>query len=56
MSAWRQAGLLVEPGLTSVMSPPTDVVPTGVDRTYADMMNYLRWEEELGKKYESHSG
>ena len=49
--AWRQAGLPVEQGLSGVMSPPDDVVPAGPDRSYADMINYLRWEEKLGHKY-----
>lgn len=53
MNAWRQAGHAIEKGLTGVMSTPADVVPAGTDRGYADMMNYLRWEEELGRKYES---
>ena len=53
VNAWRQAGRDVEQGLTGVMSTPADVVPAGTDRGYADMMNYLRWEEELGRKYES---
>ncbi|MXY46648.1 MAG: rhodanese-related sulfurtransferase [Chloroflexi bacterium] len=53
MRAWRQAGIGVEQGLSGVMSTPADVVPAGTDRGYADMMNYLRWEEELGRKYES---
>jgi hypothetical protein len=34
------------------MAAPDDVVPTGPDRTYADMVEYLRWEVALGKKYE----
>ena len=29
-----------------------DIVPAGPDRSYADMVEYLRWEEALGKKYE----
>jgi hypothetical protein len=33
------------------MRPPDDVVPAGPDRGYADMINYLRWEERLGHKY-----
>jgi len=33
------------------MAPPTDVVPAGPDRNFADMQNYLRWEEALGHKY-----
>ena len=53
MRAWIDASLAVEQGLAGVMSTPADVVPAGTDRGYADMMNYLRWEEELGKKYES---
>jgi rhodanese-related sulfurtransferase len=52
MKAWREAGLPVETGLTGVMSSPTDVLPTGTDRNHADMVNYLRWEEALGHKYE----
>lgn len=54
MAAWRDAGFPfpIERGLTGVMSPPTDMLPAGTDRTYADMMNYLRWEEALGRKYE----
>jgi rhodanese-related sulfurtransferase len=51
MEAWRQAGLRVERGLAGVMAPPTDVVPAGPDRNFADMQNYLRWEEALGHKY-----
>ena len=34
------------------MSPPVDVVPAGTDRSYADMVHYLRWEEALGEKYQ----
>ena len=56
VNAWRKAGLAVETGLTGVMTPPVDVVVSGTDRTYADMMQYLRWEEELGKKYETRPG
>ena len=55
MAAWRQAGLPVETGLTGVMSAPNDLVASGPDRNYADMMNYLRWETALGEKYESHT-
>ena len=51
MNAWRGAGLPVETGLSGVMSPPTDLVASGPDRNYADMMNYLRWETALGEKY-----
>lgn len=49
--AWRAAGLPVEQGLTGVMRPPDDVVVMGPDRGTADMIHYLRWEEELGRKY-----
>jgi rhodanese-related sulfurtransferase len=51
MAAWQQAGLPVEKGLSGIMVPPTDVVLSGPDRNFADMMNYLRWEEALGYKY-----
>ena len=54
MAAWQMAGLPVERGLTGVMAPPTDVVLSGPDRNFADMMNYLRWEEALGHKYARH--
>jgi 3-mercaptopyruvate sulfurtransferase SseA len=54
MQAWRKAGLPVERGLSGVMSPPHDVLVMGTDRTWADAIHYLRWEEELGKKYETH--
>jgi rhodanese-related sulfurtransferase len=54
-AAWQAAGLPVEQGLSGVMTPPDDVVPAGPDRSYADMMNYLRWEEALGRKYETPS-
>ena len=52
MAAWKEAGLTVETGLSGVMSPPVDVVPAGTDRSYADMVHYLRWEEALGEKYQ----
>jgi rhodanese-related sulfurtransferase len=51
MAAWQAAGLPVEKGLSGVMTTPTDMVPSGPDRNFADMMNYLRWEEALGYKY-----
>ena len=53
MAAWQHAVLPVERGLSGVMSPPTDVVLSGPERNFADMMHYLRWEEELGTKYSS---
>jgi len=53
MSAWQKAGLPVEKGLSGVMAPPTDMVLSGPDRNFADMQNYLRWEEALGDKYAS---
>ena len=49
LDAWAQLGLPVETGLTGVTDPPNDVLP--VRRSYAEMLNYLRWEEELGEKY-----
>ena len=51
MAAWQQAGLPMEKGLSGVMAPPTDVLLAGPDRSFADMQNYLRWEEALGFKY-----
>ncbi len=51
MGAWRQAGLPVEQGLTGIVRPPADINYLGVDRSYGEMMNYLRWETELGVKY-----
>jgi rhodanese-related sulfurtransferase len=51
MAAWQRAGLPVEKGLAGVMAAPTDVVLAGPDRNFADMQNYLRWEEALGHKY-----
>jgi hypothetical protein len=53
-AAWRAAGLELETGLTGVTRPPDDVLP--VRRSYAEMLNYLRWEEELGEKYGAHKG
>ncbi len=49
LAAWARAGLTVESGLTAVTDPPNDILP--VSRSYAEMLNYLRWEEELGEKY-----
>jgi rhodanese-related sulfurtransferase len=54
MQAWGRAGLPVERGLSGVMSPPNDVLTMGTDRTWAEAIQYLRWEEELGKKYGAH--
>ncbi len=53
MKGWEEAGLSLETGLAGVMSSPTDVVLSGVDRSYADMVTYLRWEEALGAKHRS---
>ena len=49
MAAWQHAALPVERGLSGVMNAPTDVVLSGPDRNFADMMHYLRWEEALGR-------
>lgn len=51
MAAWNKAGLPLEKGLSGVMAPPADVLPMGPERNFADMQNYLRWEEALGVKY-----
>ncbi len=52
VKAWMAAGYEVEQGLAGVMAAPADALPAGTDRSYADMMNYLRWEIALGEKYE----
>ena len=54
MQGWTRAGLPVERGLSGVMNPPNDVLTMGTDRTWAEAIQYLRWEEELGKKYGAH--
>ena len=51
VKAWAGAGFDLEQGLSGVMTPPTDVVVMGPHRSYADTINYLRWETELGHKY-----
>ncbi|HLZ72816.1 MAG TPA: rhodanese-like domain-containing protein [Dehalococcoidia bacterium] len=51
MRAWHAAELPLERGLSGVMSAPEDVVPAGPDRTQADIIHYLSWEEALGRKY-----
>jgi rhodanese-related sulfurtransferase len=51
IASWSEAGLPLEKGLSGVMAPPNDVVILGVDRSPAEMMNYLRWETALGEKY-----
>jgi rhodanese-related sulfurtransferase len=50
-AAWSAEDRPLERGLTGVLRPPDDVVPAGPDRSHADMINYLRWEERLGHKY-----
>ncbi len=52
VQSWAAEGLALETGLTAVMSPPNDLVSTGSGRNFADAINYLRWEIELGHKYE----
>jgi rhodanese-related sulfurtransferase len=49
VDAWRAAALPVEQGLTGLSQAPDDVLPAR--RSYAEMLNYLRWEEQLGEKY-----
>ncbi|MDP8921402.1 MAG: rhodanese-like domain-containing protein [Chloroflexota bacterium] len=56
MRAWSAVGLPVEQGLSGVMEPPNDVVPAGPERSFADMIEYLRWEEALGAKYAEKGG
>jgi rhodanese-related sulfurtransferase len=54
--AWQRDSRALELGLTGVLRTPDDVVPAGPDRSYADMINYLRWEERLGHKYAKEDG
>jgi rhodanese-related sulfurtransferase len=49
IKAWQAAGLPLEKGLSGVSQAPDDVLPAR--RSYAEMLNYLRWEEQLGEKY-----
>jgi rhodanese-related sulfurtransferase len=51
IAAWRKDGSELETGLTGVMRAPDDILP--VRRSYAEMLNYLRWEEALGEKYKA---
>ena len=47
MESWRSEGRSLEKGLSGVMSAPLDVLPAGTNRSYGDMINYLRWEMAL---------
>jgi rhodanese-related sulfurtransferase len=49
--ASRAVGFPLESGLAGVTQAPDDVLPAR--RSYAEMLNYLRWEEELGRKYKN---
>ncbi len=49
---WAAEGRPLEMGLSGVMTPPDDLVATGSGRNFAGAIEYLRWEEELGRKYE----
>ncbi|MGH8055709.1 MAG: rhodanese-like domain-containing protein, partial [Candidatus Entotheonellia bacterium] len=55
MTAWKQAGLPLETGLTRPVVQPADVIRSGTERSREEMLRYLKWEEELGRKYETHS-
>ena len=56
MRAWQSAEGAIESGLSGVMSAPNDMLASGPERGFADMINYLRWEEELGHKYAAEDG
>jgi rhodanese-related sulfurtransferase len=45
--AWQAAGLEIEQGLSGVMLPPDDIVPSGPERSAAEAIEYLRWETAL---------
>jgi 3-mercaptopyruvate sulfurtransferase SseA len=47
MRAWQTAGLEIEQGLSGVMLPPDDIVPSGPERSAAEAIEYLRWETAL---------
>jgi rhodanese-related sulfurtransferase len=47
MRGWQTAGLPVEQGLSGIMQPPDDVVPSGLERSAAETIEYLRWETSL---------
>jgi rhodanese-related sulfurtransferase len=51
MKAWADQALPIETGLTGVMVAPEDILPTIPNRSFENMMNYLSWEESLGRKY-----
>ena len=53
MTAYQEAGLPIEYGLSGVRSTPNDVLTFGPQRGFADMQHYLRWETALGEKYAS---
>jgi rhodanese-related sulfurtransferase len=50
MRAWTGA---VERGLTGVMQPPDDVVLSGLERSAAEAVEYLRWETALGTRQQT---
>ena len=45
--AWQAAARPLEHGLSGVMHPPDDVVPSGLERSPAEAIEYLRWETAL---------
>ena len=51
MAAWRGSGLPIESGLRNLAVEPEDVVTMGTERSREEMLHYLAWEEELGRKY-----
>ncbi|MBI3325487.1 MAG: sulfurtransferase, partial [Nitrospinae bacterium] len=53
MASWKQAGLPLETGLTQPVVQPADVLRSGTERSREEMIRYLEWEEELGRKYET---
>jgi hypothetical protein len=46
MRAWT-GPVELERGLSGVMQPPDDVVPSGLERSPAEAIEYLRWETNL---------
>lgn len=56
LDAWTGAGLPVEQGLNGIMTPPDDIVAAGSERSFAQMIQYLTWEEALGDRHTALKG
>jgi rhodanese-related sulfurtransferase len=45
--AWQSAGLSLVSGATGIIGQPDDIMPKSHERTRAQMLRYLDWEEKL---------